>query len=75
MTRQRRVRCATMCFDNDHRLEVVAEQWRGGAAVIPETTKRTHAETACSSVAGNAFGRPMRAPHGEPDDSRLQAVG
>lgn len=63
-----------MCFDNDHRLEVVAEQWRGGAAVIPET-KRTQAETACSSVAGDAFGKPMRASHGEPDDSRLQALG
>ncbi|WP_269821989.1 hypothetical protein [Nocardia gipuzkoensis] len=42
--------------------------------MIPET-KRTQAETACSSVAGDAFGKPMRASHGEPDDSRLQALG
>ncbi|UAK31646.1 hypothetical protein K8O92_28445 [Nocardia asteroides] len=75
MTRQRRVRCATMCFDNDHRLQVVAEQWRGGAAVIPDTTKRMDAETARPSAVGYAFGEPMRAPHGTPGDSRLQALG
>ncbi|WP_043724742.1 hypothetical protein [Nocardia asiatica] len=64
-----------MCFDTDHRIEVVTGQWRGGAAVIPETTKRTQAETARSSIAGCVSGRPMRAPYGEPDVSRLQADG
>ncbi|MGQ4619437.1 hypothetical protein [Nocardia sp. R7R-8] len=64
-----------MCVDTGHRLEVVAEQWRGGAAVIPETTKRMNTLAAPSSAAGDAFGRPLRARHGEPDDSRLQVLG
>jgi hypothetical protein len=64
-----------MCFDTDHRLEVVAEQWRGGAAVNPETTKRMRTRAARSAAAGDAFGRPLRASHGEPDVGRLQIVG
>lgn len=64
-----------MCFDTGHRLEVAAEQWRGGAAVIPETTKRMNAIAACSSAAGDALGRPLRARHDEPVGSRLQILG
>ncbi|MFI5536195.1 hypothetical protein ACIA5H_07355 [Nocardia sp. NPDC051900] len=75
MTRQRRVRCATMCFDTGHHLEVAAEQWRGGAAVIPETTKRMSTLAARSSAAGDAIGRPLRARRGEPVDSRPQILG
>ncbi|MFE7744567.1 hypothetical protein [Nocardia sp. NPDC057455] len=64
-----------MGFDTDHRLEVVAEQWRGGAVVIPETTKRMATRTARSAAAGNAFGKPLRASHDEPDVRRLQIPG
>ncbi|WP_454198865.1 hypothetical protein [Nocardia sp. Marseille-Q1738] len=43
--------------------------------MIPETTKRMDVETTRLSTAGDAFGEPTRARHGEPDDSRLQAIG
>ncbi len=64
-----------MCFDTGHRLEAAAEQWRGGAAVIPEQTKRMNTPAARSSATDDAFGSPLRARHGEPVDSRLQTLG
>ncbi|WP_406275151.1 hypothetical protein OH799_02555 [Nocardia sp. NBC_00881] len=54
---------------------LVAEQWRGGAAVIPEKTNRVDPDTMQRlSTAGDAFGTQLCVVHGEPDDSRLPAV-
>ncbi|WP_330231341.1 hypothetical protein OHA40_01915 [Nocardia sp. NBC_00508] len=43
--------------------------------MIPETTERMDVEMTRLSIAGDAFGKPMSARHGEPGYRRLQAVG
>ncbi|MEV6320831.1 hypothetical protein AB0M45_06470 [Nocardia sp. NPDC051787] len=43
--------------------------------MIPETAKRMDVEMRRLSTAGDAFGEAPSARHGEPDDSRLQAIG
>ncbi|WP_327115470.1 hypothetical protein OHB12_01625 [Nocardia sp. NBC_01730] len=54
---------------------LVTEQWRGGAAVIPEKTNRVDPDAMPRlSTAGDAFGSQLCIAHGGPDDSRLPAA-
>ncbi|MGO4614203.1 hypothetical protein AB4305_09085 [Nocardia sp. 2YAB30] len=54
---------------------LVTEQWRGGAAVIPEIANRVDPDAMPRlSTAGDAFGTQLCVVHRGPGDSRLPAV-